>query len=194
MKGTAFRRLQINFCGINNLKKGFCTNNANKNTRDNGLLYVKHNPHLMEIILNEPKKLNSLDLRMIKSMLRRVRRWLPENISSSSSDEERSDKYKTDIEEDDVPNVVLMSGAGGKSFCSGGDIASLYWEKKNNNNDKVIKNFFRYEYLLDYSLTKMKPIQIALLNGYVMGGGVGISVNAPIRIATDNTLFSMPGN
>jgi 1,4-dihydroxy-2-naphthoyl-CoA synthase len=39
----------------------------------------------------------------------------------------------------------------------------------------------------------MKPIQVALWNGYCMGGGVGLSIHAPIRIATDNTLFSMPG-
>jgi len=39
----------------------------------------------------------------------------------------------------------------------------------------------------------MKPIQIAFWNGYCMGGGVGLSINAPIRIATDNTLFAMPG-
>lgn len=46
---------------------------------------------------------------------------------------------------------------------------------------------------MDYSLTKMKPIQVALWNGIVMGGGVGLSQNAPIRIATDNTIWAMPG-
>lgn len=39
----------------------------------------------------------------------------------------------------------------------------------------------------------MKPIQVALLDGIVMGGGVGISVHAPIRIATENATFAMPG-
>ena len=46
---------------------------------------------------------------------------------------------------------------------------------------------------MDYSLTKMKPIQVALWNGIVMGGGVGLSQNAPIRVATDNTVWAMPG-
>ncbi len=58
----------------------------------------------------------------------------------------------------------------------------------------MIYKLSRYEYLLDYSLTRMNPIQIALWNGYCMGGGVGLSIHAPIRIATENTLFSMPGN
>ncbi len=39
----------------------------------------------------------------------------------------------------------------------------------------------------------MKPIQVALWNGIVMGGGVGLSQNAPIRIATENTVWAMPG-
>jgi enoyl-CoA hydratase/carnithine racemase len=38
----------------------------------------------------------------------------------------------------------------------------------------------------------MKPVQIALYNGIVMGGGVGISIHAPIRIAMENSLFAMP--
>ena len=38
----------------------------------------------------------------------------------------------------------------------------------------------------------MKPIQVALWNGYVMGGGVGLSCHAPIRVATDNTMYAMP--
>ena len=52
--------------------------------------------------------------------------------------------------------------------------------------------FFAREYILDYSLTQMKPKQISIWNGIVMGGGVGVSVHAPIRVATDNTVFAMP--
>ena len=51
----------------------------------------------------------------------------------------------------------------------------------------------RYEYLVDFTIAKMKPIQISFWNGVVMGGGVGVSINSPIRIATENTLFAMPG-
>jgi 3-hydroxyisobutyryl-CoA hydrolase len=38
----------------------------------------------------------------------------------------------------------------------------------------------------------MKPLQISIWNGIVMGGGVGVSVHAPIRVATDNTVYAMP--
>jgi len=39
----------------------------------------------------------------------------------------------------------------------------------------------------------MKPIQVAFWDGIVMGGGVGISIHAPIKIATENSMFAMPG-
>ena len=45
---------------------------------------------------------------------------------------------------------------------------------------------------MNYKLAKMKPIQLSIWDGIVIGGGVGISCHAPIRIATENTLFSMP--
>jgi 3-hydroxyisobutyryl-CoA hydrolase len=57
----------------------------------------------------------------------------------------------------------------------------------------MCKDFFRYEYLLDYTLTRVDPILVALRNGFVMGGGFGLSIDAPIRVATDSTVFAMPG-
>ena len=46
----------------------------------------------------------------------------------------------------------------------------------------IKREFFAQEYLLDYSLTTMSPLQIALWNGIVMGGGVGVSCHSKIRI------------
>lgn len=45
---------------------------------------------------------------------------------------------------------------------------------------------------MDYSLTTMNAVQVAIWNGIVMGGGVGLSCHAPIRIATENTVYAMP--
>ena len=47
---------------------------------------------------------------------------------------------------------------------------------------------------MDYEISAMKPIQISVLDGIVMGGGVGISANSQIKIATENATFAMPGN
>lgn len=48
--------------------------------------------------------------------------------------------------------------------------------------------------LLTTRIKNMRPIQVSIWDGYVMGAGVGISINSKIRIATDSTLFAMPGN
>jgi enoyl-CoA hydratase/carnithine racemase len=199
------RRLEANFCYFKKLlNRNFCETSKIQNNTLNGsinknekkpfesVLYHQHSNHVIEIVLNEPKKLNSIDSKMVKSMLRRVKRWVPER-EASTTDEEVSNNEMQESKKNIIPKVVIMSGAGGKSFCAGGDISSLYHMKKNGESDQTLKDFFRYEYMLDYLLSRMRPIQVVLWNGYVMGGGVGLSINAPIRVATDNSLFAMPG-
>jgi 3-hydroxyisobutyryl-CoA hydrolase len=73
-------------------------------------------------------------------------------------------------------------------------VKSLYLNKVSDKPDmQQIYSFFRDEYTTDYALATMKPILVALMDGIVMGGGVGVSINAPIRIATETSMFAMPG-
>lgn len=168
--------------------RNFCTN-SNSTIKDKkapyeGVIFKDHSEFVSEIILNEPKRLNSLDIKMIRSILKKVRQWVPYNIDGFSSDSaENSDKPK--------PKVTIFSSSS-KHFCAGGNIIDLYNAKLAKNNDKILKDFFRYEYLLDYSITRMEPIQVSLWKGAVMGGGVGISINSPFRIATETASFAMP--
>jgi enoyl-CoA hydratase/carnithine racemase len=53
--------------------------------------------------------------------------------------------------------VVLIKGEGGKAFCAGGDIKSLYDGRKSGDL-KILETFFREEFTLDYMLSQMKPI------------------------------------
>ena len=92
----------------------------------------------------------------------------------------------------ECPAVVLMSGAGDKSFCAGGDVKAVYKGMVEGTDPLIGARFFYREYQLDHALAQMQPIQVAFWNGFVMGGGVGISMNAPIRIATEKTLYAMP--
>lgn len=93
----------------------------------------------------------------------------------------------------EAPRVALMSGAGDKSFCAGGDIVSLYHGHKAGVPTHELLKFFATEYKLDFMLSQMTSIrQISLWNGYVMGGGVGLTWHSPIRIATDHSMFAMP--
>lgn len=154
-----------------------------KNPYD-GVIFKSHNDNVYEITLNKTNKYNALDLKMIREILKRVRLWVPYNIDGFSSD-------SNDISSAKPPKIVIFSG-NGKAFCAGGDIVDLYNAKISGKNLRILKDFFRYEYLLDYSLTKIIPTQISFWNGAVMGGGVGLSINSPIRIATDSSVFAMP--
>jgi 3-hydroxyisobutyryl-CoA hydrolase len=186
MKSNALRRIEANFGFFRNLKRNFCT--QQKSEQFTSVLYTKHSPDVFEMTLNEPKKLNSLDLKMIKSMLKYVRQWVPENINTTGEE----DNAEGQTPDEPVPKILLLSG-NGKHFCAGGDIKSLYMAKNIVGDIKPLKDFFRYEYMLDYTLTRIDPILISLWNGYVFGGGVGLSINAPIRVATESTVFAMPG-
>jgi len=59
----------------------------------------------------------------------------------------------------EAPRVALMSGNGGKAFCAGGDIVSLYHGKKQGVEVSKLTAFFAEEYLLDYSLSQLKNIE-----------------------------------
>jgi len=92
--------------------------------------------------------------------------------------------------------VVVLHSLSDKAFCAGGDIRAIYddgkeWQK-GQADGKIASGFFREEYQLNYLIATLPQPQVALLNGYTMGGGVGISVHGKFRVATENTVFSMP--
>jgi len=89
------------------------------------------------------------------------------------------------------PKILILNSTGGKAFCSGGSLINLYEYKLNKDYNSLIR-FYNYELICDYYLYKMNSIPICIWEGYVMGGGVGISINSLIRIATENTVFAMP--
>ncbi|EEP80172.1 conserved hypothetical protein [Uncinocarpus reesii 1704] len=89
--------------------------------------------------------------------------------------------------------MVLISGAGEKAFCAGGDVATLAQQNtEGKEGQQKSKDFFSLEYQLDHLIATYSKPYIAILDGITMGGGVGLSVHAPFRIATEKTLFAMP--
>jgi enoyl-CoA hydratase len=87
--------------------------------------------------------------------------------------------------------VILLDHAPGtRGFCAGGDIRML--AESGAADGKAARAFFHTEYRLNHLLfTYPKPV-VALIDGVTMGGGVGISMPARFRIATENTTFAMP--
>src|ERR1700761_8747793 len=123
------------------------------------------------IELNRPKKLNSLNASMARKILPRLREW----------------------EKSQIANVVLISGAGPKAFCAGGDVAELALQNKTGREgQQKSTDYFALEYQLDHLIATYSKPYVAIMDGITMGGGVGLSVHAPFRIATEKTVFAMP--
>lgn len=128
--------------------------------------------------MNKPQALNALDLPMVRGLTRVVHHTL------LVSPELR---------------VAIFEGAGGKAFCAGGDVRSLYDSGTAAGRSACPTEeqiaFFTEEYSLDHSLQQLPTNgiqQVAVYDGFVMGGGVGISIHAPFRIATEFAAFAMP--
>jgi 3-hydroxyisobutyryl-CoA hydrolase len=91
-----------------------------------------------------------------------------------------------------MANVIVMRGAG-RALCAGGDVAQLAeWNKEGPEGQEKSKEYFALEYNLDHLIATLKKPYVSYMDGITMGGGVGLSVHAPFRIATENTLFAMP--
>ncbi|SIS89685.1 enoyl-CoA hydratase/isomerase family protein [Alicyclobacillus vulcanalis] len=121
------------------------------------------------LVLNRPKQLNALSLEMI----RLIRRHLDE------------------IAQDASVQLVVFVGEGDRAFCAGGDIRALY-DAKDEPNLETATAFFSEEYALDDQVTRFPKPVLALWDGVVMGGGVGLTYGAAWRVATDRTRFAMP--
>jgi enoyl-CoA hydratase/carnithine racemase len=91
---------------------------------------------------------------------------------------------------DPAVRVVVMRGADGKAFCAGGDVRQFYRHFKDAG--WVDHEFFTIEYELDFRIhTYPKPV-VALIDGIVMGGGMGLAQGAALRIVGERTRMAMP--
>lgn len=124
--------------------------------------------HVGVLTLNRPAVLNALSYTMVQEMTAQLDDWA----------------------HDDSVHAVLVRGAGGKAFCAGGDIRALYESYRNHSS--LHREYFVAEYRLDYRTHRYPKPYVALIDGIVMGGGVGISQGACLRIATDRMRFAMP--
>ena len=90
-------------------------------------------------------------------------------------------------------HAVAVKGDGGRSFCAGGDVRAIYDARRGAVGDGDYKtDFFREEYSLIARVHRFPKPYVALMDGIVMGGGAGISVNGSHRVVTEKTLFAMP--
>ena len=100
--------------------------------------------------------------------------------------------FPKEWENSQLANIIIIGGAGPKAFCAGGDVAALAQQNWTPEGQANSKSYFALEYTLDHLIATYPKPYIAYMDGITMGGGVGLSAHAPIRIATERTIFAMP--
>lgn len=118
------------------------------------------------VTLTRPQALNALTHQMVLALSRALTAW-----------------------RDDQEVAVVIVKAEGQAFCAGGDIMKVY-EARNSPNPPV--EFFADEYRLNVQIQGYPKPYISLIDGIVMGGGVGISFHGSHRVLTENAQFAMP--
>ena len=131
------------------------------------------------ITLNRPKALNALSLPMLRALLSTLQAWR------------------------DDPAVLLVAIRGSNKvgrpgspesffggFCAGGDLR--FFHQAALASDPSLDDFFTVEYTLNQLIHSYPKPYIAFMDGIVMGGGMGISQGAKVRIVTEHTKMAMP--
>jgi enoyl-CoA hydratase len=120
------------------------------------------------IRLNRPKVINAVTLEMLRDI----------------------DRALDLFEADPAVAVILLEGAGERGLCAGGDLRTL-WHSLETKGD-LGRILWRDEYRLNARIAKLPKPYVALMDGIVMGGGVGLAAHGSHRVVTDRTKLAMP--
>jgi enoyl-CoA hydratase len=120
------------------------------------------------IVLNRPKALNALTHDMVRRFRDALDAWAV----------------------DDSVGVITISGAGDRGLCAGGDIRSIHDDIRAGTRHTL--DFWRDEYRLNAALARYPKPTVAIMDGTVMGGGVGVSGHARHRVVTETSAVGMP--
>ncbi|MBO9533891.1 MAG: enoyl-CoA hydratase/isomerase family protein [Solirubrobacteraceae bacterium] len=123
---------------------------------------------LGRIRLNRPKAINALTLEMVRQL-------------HVALDE---------LAVDDAVDLVLLDGAGDRGFCAGGDIVAL--QRSAIDGTGEARTFWSEEYALNARVARFSKPVVAVMDGIVMGGGIGLAGHASHRLATERLAAAMP--
>ncbi|MFJ3250954.1 enoyl-CoA hydratase/isomerase family protein [Streptomyces sp. NPDC086782] len=121
------------------------------------------------ITLNRPRALNALTHEMVR----------------------RIDEALTDWEHDPAVETVVITGAGERGLCAGGDIRAIHDDARDGS-CTASAAFWRDEYHLNARIARYPKPYVAIMDGIVMGGGVGVSAHGRVRIVTERSRIAMP--
>jgi len=121
------------------------------------------------VTLNRPAALNAVTHAMVRTLREALERW----------------------RHDDAVSRVVVMAAGGRAFSAGGDLRAIHEARRAGRQDESIV-FWREEYALNAAIRHYPKPYVALIDGIVMGGGVGVCVHGSHRVAGDRFRFAMP--
>ncbi len=121
------------------------------------------------VVLNRPQALNAITPGMVDALEEALIAWA----------------------NDDTIERVVICGAGERAFCAGGDIRLVHDLGKAGRFDEQ-RAFYAHEYRVNRMIARYAKPFVALLDGYVMGGGAGVSIHGSHRIASERMVFAMP--
>jgi enoyl-CoA hydratase len=120
------------------------------------------------LTMNRPQALNALTLGMVRKIAEALTAW----------------------KDDPAVKLVLLDGAGGKALCAGGDVRSLYDSRTQGSG--LARAFWSEEYPVNAMIGRYPKPYVAIQDGIVMGGGIGLSGHARHRIVTESSRLAMP--
>jgi len=127
-----------------------------------------HRGRLGVVTLNRPRAVNAPTEGMVDLLLRQLTAW---------------------VKDDDVA-AVLVQGAGERGLCAGGDIVAIYRDILHGGTRTA--DFWQTEYRVNSLIARYPKPYVALMDGLVLGGGVGISAHGNVRVVTERTRMGMP--
>ncbi|NED13033.1 enoyl-CoA hydratase/isomerase family protein [Streptomyces sp. SID9124] len=125
--------------------------------------------HAAHITLDRPKALNALTHDMVL----------------------RIDEALTGWEHDPAVGAVVLTGTGERGLCAGGDIRAIHDDARDGDGTASAA-FWRDEYRLNARIARYPKPYVAVMDGIVMGGGVGVSAHGSVRIVTERSRIAMP--
>jgi enoyl-CoA hydratase len=132
-------------------------------------ILVERYPGLVGLVLNRPRVLNTLNREMIRLLTRALEGAL----------------VAADV------RLVVISGAGERGFCAGGDLKELT-RAVQAGETHLADQFFQEEYALDLMLHQCPKAVMVLAQGITMGGGLGLAAGADLVVVTETTRMAMP--
>ena len=132
-------------------------------------IHIKKTGAIGQITLARPESLNSLTANMLSKIETALNSW----------------------ENDPDISAVVIDAEGEKAFCAGGDITDIYKQGKRKN-FTYGQEFWANEYRLNLKIACYKKPYLAFMQGFTMGGGVGVSCHGSHRIVGENSIIAMP--